>query len=159
MLPPRNTERPCARSMAAHSETVVVLPLVPVTASTSSSASCRQASSISASTSGASGPVASRGRSAATAMPGLGTTARAPSNCAGEWSPVAISTPAPAAQCAKSTGTPPALRSSRRTRAPMRCSSRAAAMPERPAPTTTARSPLPMVRAMCLSQVIAVSLS
>ena len=62
-------------------------------------------------------------------------------NWLGECSPHTISTPADSAHSAKSAGMRSKERSSSRTRAPSLCSSLAAATPETPAPTTTARSP------------------
>lgn len=80
----------------------------------------------------------------ATGMPGLGTTKAACSNCSGLCSPNCTSTPSfcSAADCCAVSAS--LLRSNRRTRAPSLRNSRAAARPERPAPTTTANSPAAM---------------
>ncbi len=137
MFPPVNTLRPKACSTKLASSTVVVLPLDPVTARTGSLQNLA-ASSISAMTR-STGRSPSSGWMRRRGTPGLGTTQSASAKCAGSWAPKTISAPGtcPARRAASAWGAD----SSSRTDAPTAVSSRAAAKPERPAPTTAARLP------------------
>ena len=124
-LPATSTGRPAARQMAPSSSTVVVLPLVPVTATNGWPSSSRQASSSS--------PVTSMPRSSAAATtgadrgtPGLLTTVATRSS---------RSTPSTPAWASNPPGSSTSPESTPMT-SPCGASIRAAARPERFRPTT-----------------------
>ncbi|KAF5031897.1 hypothetical protein DSECCO2_622980 [anaerobic digester metagenome] len=133
MLPPTKTLRPFRSRMLPMSVVVVVLPLVPVTAMMGSDTN--QLASSSSDTTCA--PSGSREATLARGMPGLSTTRVAPWKSSGLCSPPRTSKP-------WSVGTEAAtdsLRSSSRTVAPRRTNRREAAIPDEPAPSTTAVCP------------------
>ena len=155
-LPPASARRPPATASSATSVVTVLLPLVPVTATTGAGAS--RANSSMSPTTGRPRSSASRTSGSCSDSPGEITTCATPSSNDDANAPVRSSA---AGACCRSASLPGGVArvSATRTSRPLRCRYRDTDSPVRPSPSTSARVPASSGTGMAEVALIAASAS